>query len=378
MIQAVEASPVIARTQRAMKAAGLDAVIAVSPENVTYAIGTDFVMSDLFMYVEPRNTFTACLIPVDGEPTLTVWRQEFELAKQQSWVRDVRYWPMFEGTATLLAEVAREKGLERARIGVEKDYLSVSTFEQLRASLPNVTFEASEAVFAKARTVKTEYEIEQLRRVAYVTSKAISLAWERARVGDLERDVAADITNHVMRFGAHPYVFNMGSGPNSALGHRWGDDRRLQSGDIIHADAKGRIRGYWSDVSRNCVVGTPDPHQIDIYARLVAIHDRIVDMLKPGLEAREVYEFSRQVYKREGINVEPRLIGHGIGTALHEAPLLEPDVTDVLEEGMVVTVEPTHYEPGVRYHYENMVLVTARGGEVLSNHGLGPLVVVNS
>jgi Xaa-Pro aminopeptidase len=373
MTSSTQGTPVnVARLQTVMREAGLDAVVLVTPENVIYAAGIHFVMSDLYHFMETRDAYATCVVPASGPATLLVWRQEQELAQQTSWVKDIRSWTSFQGTAGLLIDVLREKRLERAKIGVEKLYLPVALFEELTQALPQASFVAGEPALSRARMIKSAEEVEILSDVALLTSKAIHLAWERARTEDRERDVCEDITHHVMRFGAQPHVFNYGSGPNSALGHRWGDDRRLQPGDIIHADAKGRLRGYWSDVSRNCVVGEPSSHQADVYRRLVAIHDRIVERLRPGVAASEIYEFSRRAYQEEGINVEPRLIGHGIGTSLHETPLLEPHCKELLAEGMVVTVEPTHYEPGVRYHYENMVLVSPTGGRVLSHYGTGP------
>lgn len=361
----------IQRVQNAMRDAAYDAVITIARENLYYCAGTDFIMLDMglsSMQAE-ADAFPACVVPSSGEPVLAIWQQEHELLRRTSWIKDIRPWPALEGTIGLIVEIAREKGLERGRIGVETQYMSVAIFESLRKALPHATFDACERVFDTARMVKSPYEVDLLSRVARATSKAVSLAWERARPGDLERDVVADIVTHVMHFGSPPFLFNFGSGPNSSLGHRWGDDRRLEPGDLIHADAKGRFKGYWADVSRNCVVGSAGPRQADVYARLVAIHDDLLARLKPGVEAREIYEHSRKAYKREGINVEPRLIGHGIGTATHEAPLLEPEVTVPLEEGMVLTLEPTHYEDGSRYHYENVVLVTPRGGVNLSDYG---------
>lgn len=371
MSDAAPKSGHIERLRHAIREAGYEAVIAISRENLFYCAGTDFIMVDMGIssMLAEADAFPACIIPANGEPVLAIWQQEHELLHRTSWIKDIRSWPALEGTIGLIVEIARELGLERGRIGIEKQYMPVAIFEGLRQALPHVRFDSCELVFDAARMVKSPYEVELLSRVARSTSKAVSIAWERARPGDLERDIVADIVTHVMRFGSPPFLFNFGSGPNSALGHRWGDDRRLEPGDLIHADAKGRFKGYWADVSRNCVVGPPRPRQADTYARLVAIHDDLLARLKPGVEAREVYERSRNAYRREGINVEPRLIGHGIGTAVHEAPLLEPDVTAVLEEGMVLTLEPTHYENGSRYHYENVVLVTSRGGVILSDYG---------
>ena len=362
----------IGRLKSVMVETGLDAFVVLTPENVVYSTGAHFVWSDLNHLMDPRDDYFTCVIPANGEPTLLVWKREYTLAQQMSWVNDIRDYPI-HGMLNLLVDVLKEKNLDRARIGVEKLYMPFGIFEHLHQALPQVEFVAGDGALSKARMVKSPWEIETLGHVGYLTSKAIYLAWERARLGDRERDICADMTNHVMWFGAEPQVFSYGSGPNSLPGHRWGDDRRLELGDIVHSDAKGRLRGYWADVSRNCVVGTPTPQQADIYRRLVTIHDRVVEQLRPGVLSSEIYELYMRANQEEGIEVPPRLICHGIGTSLHEAPLIEPNCEPiVLEEGMVVTVEPAFYDPEIFYHYENMVVITTKGGDVLSNYETDP------
>ena len=360
----------IDRLQRAIAEAGLDAVLVLTPENVVYAAGVQFVMSDLFHLMEMRDEYAACAVPANGDAALLLWLRETELAKATSWLADIRGYSS-HGMVDLMAEVLGEKRLDRARIGVEMLYMPAGILDALGRALPEAQFTDADAVLSRARIIKSPWEIETLAEVAQLTAKAIHLAWERARAGDRERDVCADITTHVMRFGAEPHVFSYGAGPNSALGHRWGDDRRLQPGDIIHADGKGRLRGYWSDVTRNAVVAKPTPRQADLYRRLVAVHDRICERLRPGTLATEIYEFSVCALKAEGIEVRPHLVAHGVGASLHEAPIIEPDAELVaLEDGMVLTVEPGFREGGAFYHYEDMVVVTPTGGRLLSDYGL--------
>ncbi|MBI4184950.1 MAG: aminopeptidase P family protein [Proteobacteria bacterium] len=359
----------LGRLRRAMAEAGLDVVVALAPENVVYGAGAHFVMSDLYHLMEARDEYAACVVPADGEPTLLLWERERALAQRTSWLSEVRGYPP-HGMVDLLAGVLAEKGLDRARIGVEKLYMPVGTFDSLAAALPGAEFAGADSALGTARMIKSAWEIETLGEVARLTAKAIHLGWERARAGDRERDVCADITANVMLFGAEPHVFSYGSGPNSALGHRWGDDRRLKPGDILHADAKGRLRGYWADVSRNAVVGKPNQRQADLYRRLVTVHDRIVERLRPGVLAGELYEFSLRALKEEGIEARPHLVAHGVGASLHEAPIIEPESAPIaLEEGMVLTVEPGLREAGAFYHYEDMAVVTPAGGRLISSYG---------
>ncbi len=364
-----EAWTTLGRMRQVLEGTKFDALIAVSPENLVYTSGCHLVLSELFHFNEKRDKLAVSLVPKGEEAVFIVWAQEEELARETSWIEDVRSFTFAESTLTVLADTVREKGLARGVLGVEKGYLPALYLQQLTEMLPEAQLESCEFVFTEARMVKTPGEIEVMREVAWLTARAVQIAYESAQSGDTESDVAADIVANVIRSGAEPMVFNFGSGRFSALGHRWASrDKRIAEGEVIHSDAKGRLRGYWSDVSRMAVVGNPTPETVENYAKLANIQHRLIEGMRPGVEARQIYNLSRELYHQEGINVEPRLIGHGIGTAVHEEPILDASCEEKLQPGMVLTVEPTHYAPDQRLHYEDMVLITEDEPEILSNY----------
>lgn len=358
----------IARLQELMGKEQLDAVVAVSPWNLIYSSGCQLVLQDLAAFNESRERFAAAIVLADGDPVLTVWAQEEAYARATSWITDVRPAKSFDRTVDVLASVLSEKGLANGRIGIEKKYMDVGSVELLAAAMPGASFEAADDTFSHARMVKSPFEIQMMGQVSLIAAKATQLAWELARPGDAEYSVAANMVYNVIRQGAAPMVFNMGAGPNSAFGHRWANDKVLKQGDIFHSDTKARLFGYWADVTRMAVVGEPSEYQATVYRKLVAVEREVIDRMRPGVLASELYEVSRAAYKREGLNVQPRLIGHGIGLCLHEEPVLTPDCDIVLKPGMTITVEPTHYGPGERYHYEDIVLVTETEPRILSNY----------
>src|SRR5439155_19190266 len=158
------------------------------------------------------------------------------------------------------------------------------------------------------------------------------------------------------------------SGPSSALPHGRPGDRRLQPGDLILLDFGAAWRGYRADTTRMAVVGEPDSRQLEVHAVVLAAHDAAVAAVRAGVTAGEVDEAARAVIRDAGMGDRfIHRVGHGLGLEAHEDPSLDPGSDTLLEEGMVVTIEPGVYLPGwggVRI--EDDVVVEAGGGRLLT------------
>ena len=128
-------------------------------------------------------------------------------------------------------------------------------------------------------------------------------------------------------------------------------------------------KGYYSELARMCMIGQPTDEQRAMYQATFQAHEAAIDAIAPGVTGREVYDASRAVFAE--FDYEEWLtdgnIGHGIGVVAHEPPYVGPTEDVTLEENMIVMIEPGLFRPGVAgVRFEDMVLVTDRGGEVLS------------
>ena len=147
------------RLQSAMDAAGLDAVVAVSLENVFYTTGAFIITQRL---LPERLAFN--VIPRDGDPTVIVCKIEESLVARESPIKDVRSYIEFaDNPADILADALLEKGLGGRNIGIEKRYLSAETFERLADRMPGSEFAACDRLFEKLRAIKTPAEIRILQ-----------------------------------------------------------------------------------------------------------------------------------------------------------------------------------------------------------------------
>jgi len=158
------------------------------------------------------------------------------------------------------------------------------------------------------------------------------------------------------------------SGENGWLPQRISSRKPLQAGELALLDMGAVYDGYCSDLTRTFAVGEVDAEKRRIFRIAYTAQQAAIAAIKPGMRACDVDAVAREIIAAEGLGEYfPHLTGHGVGLSTHEPPILDRDVEMVLEPGMVVTVEPGIYLPGVgAARVEDMVLVTPTGHEVLT------------
>ena len=355
------------RLLRLIESARLDAVVATSFENVYYGSGAQITTQRAI-----PDRLAAVVWSPRRNPVFIVCSIEASLAARDSWIKDLRTYEEFvTSPAALIAEAVRELAGGRPVVGIETHHVTTHYMEELRSALPHAKFVPADGVFDRARAVKEPDEIRRLEDAAQVTDRAIWEAFSRAEAGRTERDVAADIQQRLLLAGSEGIPFCvLGAGENTALAHPHPSARPLREGDLLRVDVGGSFDGYYSDLARTMVVGRPSQKQRDVYARLWESHEAVIQAVKPGVAARSLFELCRDQFERRGLNFQMPHIGHSLGIGLHEYPLLRPQEQAELEPGMVLAIEPLHYEEtGERYHVEDLIEVTATGHRILSRAG---------
>ncbi|MEP7105535.1 MAG: Xaa-Pro peptidase family protein [Chloroflexota bacterium] len=354
-----------ARLHAAMDQAGLDAVVAVSLENVYYTTGAFIITQRL---LPERLAFN--IIPRNGDPTVVVCKIEESLVVRDSPIKDVRTYIEFaHDPADQLADALRDKGLANSNVGIEKRYLSASSYETLTGRLPQAEFTSCDRLFERLRAVKTPAEIEILQQAARATERAIQTAWAATRVGDSEKTVADRESTALLGEGADRTVFCMlAAGTNTLVAHHTAGDKRLQQGEIMRTDFAGSFGAYYADVARTVAIGKPNQRQSDIYRTLWEVQRETISRMRPGITAGELYEHCRVRAEKAGLEFNLPHIGHGVGIGLHEYPMLEPRNDAVLEAGMVFYVEPMVIDRATgAFHIEDLVVVTDSGPKILTD-----------
>lgn len=353
-----------ARLRSELEDARLDAIIAAAPENTHYLSGL-LIRTQISI----RERLAVVLLPRDGEPTFLVCDIEESQARTEGQISDVRTYVEFaESPIAALIRLLRERGFEGKRLGIEERFLTEHYYRELMA-FP-ATFAAADGALERTRAIKTPGEIEGISSCYRLTEAAIGAAWAASRAGDTERQVADRMVSEIKRRGAAGQRhITLAVGENTVHPHGAPSDRRLVPGEILLTDFGGTWGGFSSDMARMGIVGSAAPRELDEYARYRAAYVEVLLRLGPGLVAGDVFRMCATAFEKHRLPMTFPHVGHGVSRGGgHEYPILHPGNQAVLEENMLIALEPgLRASEARRYHIEDLVLITATGGEVLTD-----------
>jgi Xaa-Pro aminopeptidase len=342
----------ISRIKKVLRDDHLDGILITSLENVHYLSG--FTGSD------------AALVMTDTkEYFLADSRYTTQARGEVSGFEIIEYNKKIEG----LSDLMNDLGLRG--IGFEPQNLTYSAHKELAEKVSGGELIPINERVRNIRAVKDEEEIGRIKRTIEIASKSLRENMWRIKPDTQEREIALELEFSMRRNGADGTSFDtiVASGDRSALPHGKPSEKRIHKGDFVIIDFGVRYRGYYSDETCTFLCGKPNRRQKEVYQVVKDAHDRTIASVRPGKKVMELDAIARGWIKDAGYGTHfGHMTGHGVGLAVHENPVIGPESEDVLEEGMIFTVEPGIYIPGwggVRI--EDMVLVTRNGCEVLTN-----------
>jgi Xaa-Pro aminopeptidase len=232
-------------------------------------------------------------------------------------------------------------------------------------------------LMGELRMRKSKREIEALARAAAQADRAMMVGVEACRPGATERQVAEAISRAFREDGAEQvHATLVASGPNGAFPHHDAGDRALQEGDTVVIDIVAELEGYCSDITRMVHLGEPPVELREVYHTVLEANRRGREAVRPGARACDVDRATRSVIEEAGYGQYfVHRTGHGLGMDVHESPWISATNRQVLEPGMVFSVEPGIYLPGqFGVRIEDIVAVTEDGNRCLT--GLGRELMV--
>jgi Xaa-Pro aminopeptidase len=250
----------------------------------------------------------------------------------------------------------------------------VAALEVMRKAVPSKVrrslFVPSGPVVAGLRETKDAGEIEIIRRAALVGCRLFDRMLEFIRPGMTEIAVAAELEHAARMGGAEGMSFEtiVASGERSALPHGRATMAKLPKRGFVTLDFGVVVDGYCSDMTRTLRLGKATQEEFGVYDAVLEAQEAAVAAIAEGVSVGDVDEAARSVLRKAKLDEYfTHSTGHGVGIEIHEGPRLAPGQKQILKRGMVVTVEPGVYMPGkFGVRIEDMVLVTATGGEVLT------------
>lgn len=256
------------------------------------------------------------------------------------------------------------------RVGFEAEHLTVAGLEDLKQHWPDAELVPLRGVVQGLRQIKTEDEIAAIRAAQDLADQVYAQVRPRIVAGARELDIALDIETRLRQAGAESaFGVIVASGPRGAMPHGHASERVIQDGDLVTVDMGACLNGYNSDMTRTVAVGHPSDEMRRVYLAVLEAEEAAVRAVRPGVRAADLDKIARDILTGHGLGEAfAHSLGHGVGLEVHEGPGLRGTSEDVLQAGMVITIEPGAYLPdvgGVRI--EDLLLVTEDGFEVLSH-----------
>lgn len=403
--------PVLSNRGRAahfMAESGIEAIVAVSPANVRYLTGYWCWLAPLFkqFMVQPGGSGALvqrnlALVPQHGESCLVV-EPFWALDAREGWIEDIRFAgsaalapplgspelpPELQGVADALAQPAAptaiaalagalaDRGLSRARIGVEREAFQEAELEELSRALPHLELVDCTNLLRLVRAVKTAAEVELLAEAARISERAAMAVLATARDGV---SVAELSRGYRARIAAEGADFDHLAVSIRGLGLLCESERQLRAGDVLYIDFGCIYKGWFADSGTTLCLGEPSPEAAGEFA---AVRDSVAAgaaAMAPGVRGSAVQDAMQRCLAERGI-VDSFPHGHGVGLEVRDYPVLMPDsgalirddCVDVpadlpLEAGMVVNLEAPVFRLGERsVHCEQTFVVTEDGCRAL-------------
>ncbi|NVK34122.1 MAG: aminopeptidase P family protein [Rhodobacteraceae bacterium] len=341
--------------QKAMQDEGLDALFFTTEAEVRYFTG----FRTLFWQSPTRPWFL--IVPRKGKPIAVIPLIGAHLM-QTTWLDDIRTFsaphPTDDGVALLKDALASYNNIGMLMGRESCLRMPLRDFERLRDALPGSQFTDATALVQRLRMIKSEAEIAHLREICAIGSRAFDKAPALFYEGQTLEDVFRAFRIELLQQGAEdvPYLVG-GAGPEGYLDViSPPTSQRLQRGDVLMLDTGASKRGYFCDFDRNFSVGAPNETVQRSHQKLVEAISEATKVARPGKTCADIYSAMARYLNQSNSDVGRS--GHGLGMQLTEAPSLTDFDHTLLEEGMVLTLEPSLDlgDGKMMVHEENIVI----------------------
>ncbi len=255
-------------------------------------------------------------------------------------------------------------------IAYEDNSLFCSEFESLKEKYSEFSFVPLKNTITKLRAIKSESELEKIRKAQSITDAAFEYILGRIDESRTEKDIALELEFFMRKNGADGIAFDTicVSGPNSSLPHGVPGDNKLCKNSFLTMDYGACFDGYCSDMTRTVCLGRASEEMKLVYNTVLTAQLAGLDAVKAGKIGKEVDCASRKVINDAGFGEYfGHSTGHSLGLDIHEWPNFAPINEDIFEKNIVMSVEPGIYLPGkFGVRIEDIVVVGDNGCENLT------------
>ncbi|MFD0051488.1 M24 family metallopeptidase [Actinomycetes bacterium NPDC127524] len=347
----------IEKVQKLLKELNIEAAVVTSPSNFFYFSGTR---------LNSHERLQAIVIFKNENPFMIV----HEMSKEEihsTGIYKTEFWKDGDSSLDLLANILPDSGT----VSIDNQWPSQNLLHFMKLK-KGLSFTCSTKIVEKVRRNKDRQETELLRNSAAVADLVMNQVFDFIKPGLSEKDIANEIKRLFSIHKVGELSFNpiVGTGRNGAIPHHQSGDTIVAEGDMVVIDIGGILDDYCSDMTRTILVGGEATNEMEkVYGIVKRAQEEAVKAVKPGIPLQEIDRVARNIISNEGYGLHfTHRTGHGLGIDVHEEPFVTSDNEQLLEEGMVISIEPGIYLSGkFGVRIEDIVVVTANGSERLNN-----------
>jgi len=369
----------IARTRTAMQAAGLEAIFITDPSNMSWLSGYDgwsfYVHQGVLLTQQGEPVWWGRAMDAPGaKRTVFMQHEDSIVGYDDTFVQNPAKHPMQE-----LGKLLCAQGLETATIGVEMDnyYYTAAAHHALISALPRATFRDATGLVNWQRAVKSEREIEYMRRAARIVEAMHARILEVAAPGLRKNDLIAEIYATAMRgadghWGDYPAIVPMApSGMDATAPHLTWDDRPMKTGEATFFEIAGAHRRYQCPQSRTLFLGKVPQKYRDAEAAVLDATAAGLEQAKPGNQAQDIANAFNKTLNAAGFEKDSRC-GYAIGISYppdwgERTISFRRGDTTVLQPGMTFHFMPALWLDDGGLEITEPILITDTGYECLCN-----------
>jgi Xaa-Pro aminopeptidase len=322
----------------------LDAVLVTKRENC--------------FYLSSFTGTSACLIITQNEALLvTDFRYVEQATRQSPAYQIIKYAGELVDS---LAQMLSTRGIRK--LGFEEMNMSYGTYIKYRDKFGDTELLPIEGMIENLRIIKDKEELDTIKKAVQISDNAFEHILKFLKPGIAEIEVAAELEYFMKKQGATRASFDIivASGIRSALPHGVASEKKLEFGDSVTLDYGALYNGYCSDITRTVFIGKADKELEKIYKIVLEAQLAALEKAARGMKGSEVDYIARDIITKSGYGDNfGHGLGHGVGLEIHEEPRFSPYTGNtIMENGMVVTVEPGIYISGLAgVRIEDMIII---------------------
>ena len=285
-----------------------------------------------FVYFIQNDHINSILI-LKKDPDLFVSPIELSIAKENSKIKNIQ---KFDKTF-----YEKLKELKPNTIGIDRDFVTLNQFKNLKSKFKKIKFKDISEQIKKLRLIKTEEEINLIKKACYFADILMREAVANAKIAKTELDLKKIIEKKILDLNLNPsFDPIVASSKNSKNPHHISNNTKLKGFTVIDLGVK--YKNYCSDITRTIYIGKSDKKEIEIYNKVLESQE---NSIKDNLSPKELND---NIVKNLG-KYFTHSLGHGIGIDVHESPSISNLSKDSFKDNILFTLEPGYYNKfGIR------------------------------